>query len=125
MLLIGYRMLFGEMCTLLNVHVDPDADYVEDDLAREKLEKSILMSIQHTELSIIELSDNVYYLGLSKEICRRAFPPVEITRKMSERIAACSILFRRELRKIGLFKHLDRKDLVFPEPHIIQCDRTR
>lgn len=125
MLLIGYRMLFGELCTLLNVHVDPDADYVEDDLARDKLEKSILRSIQHTDLSIIELSDDVYYLGLSTETCRRAFPPVELTRKMSERIAACSILFRRELRKVGLFKHLDRKDLIFPEPYIIQCDRTR
>jgi len=123
MLLIGYRMLFGEMCTLLNVREDPDADYVEDDLAREVLIANVLRSIRGADLSILALSDNVYYLGLSVETCQRALPPIMSTRKMTEQIAACSIRFQRELKKVGLFKHLDGKVTRASEPTVIQCER--
>ena len=121
-MLIGYRMLFGEMCTLLNVYVDPDADYIEDDFARERLVTNILQSIRGADLSVLVLSNDVYYLGLSVETCKRAFPPIMSTRKMSEQISACSIRFQRELKKVGLFKHLDGKVTRTTEPTVIQCD---
>ena len=123
MMLIGYRMLFGELCTLLNVREDPDVDYIEDDLARETLVVNILQSVRGTDLSILALSDNVYYLGLSVETCRRAFPPIMSTLKMAEQIAACSIRFQRELKKVGLFKHLHGKVTRASEPTVIQCER--
>jgi hypothetical protein len=122
MMLIGYRMLFGELCTLLNVRIDPDADYVEDDLARETLVANILKSIKSTDLTVLILSYDVYYLGLSVEVCRRELPPIMTTRKMSEQIAACSIKFQKELKKVGLFRHIDNKVLNFPDPYVIQCD---
>lgn len=123
MMLIGYRMLFGELCTLLNVREDPDVDYIEDDLAREELVGNLLQSIRDADLSILALSDSVYYLGLSVETCQRAFPPIMSTRKMSEQIAAGSIRFQRELKKVGLFKHLDGKVTRVTEPTVIQCER--
>ena len=123
MILIGYRMLFGELCTLLNVREDPDVDYIEDDLAREILVGNILQSIKGVDLSILALSDNVYYLGLSVETCQRNLPPIMSTKKMSEQIAACSIRFQRELKKVGLFKHLEGKVSRASEPTVIQCER--
>jgi len=123
MMLIGYRMLFGEMCTLLNVREDPDVDYIEDDLARETLITNVLRSIRGADLSILALSDNVYYLGLSVETCCRELPPIMSTLKMSEQIAACSIRFQRELKKVGLFKHLNGKCSRASEPTVIQCER--
>lgn len=123
MMLIGYRMVFGELCTLLNVQVDVDADYVEDDYAREKLVSSILRSIQGADLEILVLSNDVYYLGLTVETCQRALPPIMTTRRMSEQIAACSIRFQRELKKVGLFRYLEGKALRASEPTVIQCER--
>ena len=122
-MLIGYRMLFGELCTLLNLREDPDVDYIEDDLARETLVENILRSIRGADLSILALSDNVYYLGLSVETCCREFPPIMTTIQMAERLAACSIRFQRELRKVGLFRHLDGKCSRASEPTVIQCER--
>jgi hypothetical protein len=122
MMLIGYRMLFGELCTLLNIHLDPDADYVEDDLAREILVRNILKSVRGTNLEIMVISDDVYYLGLSMELCSQLLSPIMTTRKMSDHITACSILVQRELKKVGLFKHLDSKLLRISDPTVIQCD---
>ena len=122
-MLIGYRMSFGELCTLLNVHVDVDVDYVEDDYAREKLVSSVLRSIQGTELEIFALSNDVYYLGLSVRICQREFPPIMTTRIMSEQIATCSVRFQRELKKVGLFRYLEGKAVRVSEPTVIQCER--
>jgi len=123
MMLIGYRMLFGELCTLLNVREDPDVDYIEDDLARDELVGNLLRSIRGADLSILALSDSVYYLGLSVETCQRALPPIMTTLKMTEQIAACSIRFQRELKKVGLFKHLHGKCSRASEPTVIQCER--
>ena len=123
MMLIGYRMLFGELCALLNVHVDPDADYVEDDLARTALVLNILQSIRGTDLSVLVLSDDVYYLGLSVEVCSNALPPVLPAKMMSEQIAKCSIHFQRELKKVGLFKYLEGKAKRVSEPMVVQCER--
>jgi len=122
MMLIGYRMLFGEMCALLNVHVDPDADYVEDDSARESLVANILQSIRGTDLSVLALSDDVYYLGLKVEVCDQALPAIIPARKMAEQIAKCSIHFQRELKKVGLFKYLEGKATRVSEPTVIQCE---
>ena len=122
-MLIGYRMLFGELCALLNVHVDPDADYVEDDLARTALVLNILQSIRGTDLSVLVLSDDVYYLGLSVEVCSNALPPVLPAKMMSEQIAKCSIHFQRELKKVGLFKYLEGKAKRVSEPMVVQCER--
>jgi len=122
-MLIGYRMLFGELCTLLNVRVDPDADYIEDDFARETLVTNILQSIRGADLTVLALSNDVYYLGLSVETCQHVFPPIMSTRDMSDRIVSCSIRFQRELKKVGLFKHLDGKVTRATEPTVIQCER--
>ena len=122
-MLIGYRMVFGELCTLLNVHVDVDADYVEDDYAREELVSSILRSIHGTDLEILVLSNDVYYLGLTVRTCQLAFPPIMTTRIMSEQIAACSVRFQRELKKVGLFRYLEGKAVRVSEPTVIQCER--
>lgn len=123
MMLIGYRMLFGELCTLLNIQIDVDADYVEDDYAREKLVKTILQSIQGADLEILVLSNDVYYLGLTVRTCQMELPPIMTTRKMTEQIATCSIRFQRELKKVGLFKYLEGKVLRVQEPVVIQCER--
>ena len=123
MMLIGYRMLLGELCTLLNIQIDVDVDYVEDDYAREKLVKTILQSVQGTDLEILVLSNDVYYLGLTVRTCQNALHPIMTTRKMTEQIAACSILFQRELKKVGLFKYLEGKVLRVQEPVVIQCER--
>jgi hypothetical protein len=124
MMLIGYRMLFGELCTLLNVHVDPDADYVEDDLARETLVSSIMLAVRGTDLDVFALSNDVYYLGLSLATCRRLLPPIMTTRKMAEQIATGSIHFQRELKKVGLFKFLEGKAKRFSDPVVIQCEKV-
>ncbi len=116
-------MLFGELCTLLNVAVDPDADYVEDDLARESLVANILQSIRGTNLSVLVLSNDVYYLGLSAEICVMALPSIMPAKMMSEQIAKCSIQFQRELKKVGLFKYLEGKATMAAEPTVVQCER--
>ena len=123
-MLIGYRMVFGELCTLLNIHVDPDVDYVEDDLAREKLVNSILRSVRGTKLEIMVMSEEIYYLGLSSDICMDLLSPIMTTRQMSDQITACSILVQRELKKVGLFKHLDSKLLRISDPTVIQCERV-
>lgn len=123
-MLIGYRMLFGELCALLNVHIDPDADYVEDDNARERLISSILRSVKNSDLCVLALSDDIYYLGLSIETCSKEFPAIMTTRDLNERTANCSIKFQRELKKVGLFKHLDGKAMRSPDPFIIQCERA-
>lgn len=120
-MLLGYRMLFGELCTLLNVSIDPDADYVEDDLAREKLVASILQSIVGTDLEVLVLTAEVYYLGLSAEVCGRVLPPIMPARQMSEQLAKCSIYFQNELKKVGLFKYLDGKATRVSEPSVVQC----
>jgi len=122
-MLIGYRMAFGELCTLLNVQIDVDADYVEDDYARDKLVSSILRSIRGADLEILVLSNDVYYLGLTVETCQRAFPPIIPTRVMSEQIATYSVRFQRELKKVGLFKYLEGKAFRASEPTVIQCER--
>ena len=124
MILIGYRMLFGELCALLNVHIDPDADYVEDDYAREQLISCVLKSIQNADLCILALTDDIYYLGLSVETCVNEFPTIMNTREFTEKTANCSIRFRRELKKVGLFKHLDSRVMRSPDPFIIQCERV-
>jgi len=124
MILIGYRMLFGELCALLNVRVDPDADYVEDDLARTKLERNIMRNIREADLTVLVLSDEVYYLGLSVETCLREFPPIMSSRAMVKQIACQSIRFQQELKKVGLFKHLDKNVLRFQDAYVIQCDRV-
>lgn len=121
MLLIGYRLLFGELCTLLNVRVDPDADYVEDDFARERLETLLLSSVNNTDLTIMELPNSVYYLGLNKTICAREIPDVITAREMSDKLAHASILFRREIKKVGIFKLLNKSVARFPEPYVVQC----
>jgi hypothetical protein len=121
-MLIGYRMLFGELCTLLNIHIDPDADYVEDDYAREVLVKSITNSVSNTDLSILALTEEVYYLGLSLQSCHERLSSVMTTRRMAEQITECSIQVQRELKKVGLFKYLDSKSLRVPEPTVIQCE---
>jgi pyrimidine operon attenuation protein/uracil phosphoribosyltransferase len=100
-----------------------DVDYVEDDYAREKLVKTILQSVQGTDLEILVLSNDVYYLGLTVRTCQNALHPIMTTRKMTEQIAACSILFQRELKKVGLFKYLEGKVLRVQEPVVIQCER--
>jgi hypothetical protein len=122
-MLIGYRMVFGELCTLLNVQIDVDADYVENDYARKELVSSILRSIHGTDLEILVLSNDVYYLGLTVRTCQRAFPPIMTTRVMSEQIAACSVRFQRELKKVGLFRYLEGKVVRVSEPTVIQCER--
>lgn len=124
MILIGYRMLFGELCTLLNVRVDPDADYIEDDLARETLVASIMRSVKGFDLTILVLSDDVYYLGLSVETCQQMLPSIMTTKKMAEQIASCSIKFQHELNKVGLFKYLENKVTRFTDPVVIQCERV-
>lgn len=124
MMLIGYRMIFGELCTLLNVHIDPDADYVEDDMAREKLISSLLQSIHNTDLCVLLLTSDIYYLGLNMEICNKELPAIMTTRELNERAANCCIRFRRELKKVGLFKYLDSKVMRSPDPLIIQCERV-
>ena len=122
-MLIGYRMLFVELCSLLNVNIDVDADYVEDDHAREKLISDVLRSVKGTNLDILVLTDDIYYLGLSVNICKKAFPPIMKTREMAEQIAASSILLQREIKKVGIFKYLDTKLTHVPEPTVIQCER--
>lgn len=124
MMLIGYRMLFGELCTMLNVRVDPDTDYIEDDLAREKLVASIMRSVRGADLTILVLSDDIYYMGLSVETCQKMLPAIMTTRKMAEQIASCSIKFQRELKKVGLFKYLEGKVTKFTDPVVIQCERV-
>ena len=120
MLLIGYRLPFGELCALLNIHADPDADYVEDDDARDKLEMLLLKSVNNTDLTVMELYDGVFYFGLSANVCKKAIPTVMTTREMSERLADMSILFQRELKKVGIFKYLDKRTTRFPEPYVVQ-----
>lgn len=120
MFLIGYRLVFGELCTLLNVRVDPDADYVEDDEAREKLETLLLNSVKNTKLHIKALPNELYYLGLTPDICNREIPEVITTREMADKIASMTILFRREIKKIGIFRLLQKNTTRFPEPYVVQ-----
>jgi hypothetical protein len=119
MLLIGYRLQFGELCTLLNIRIDPDADYVEDDAAREKLESLVLTSVKNTILEVVSLPDEVYYLGLSRAFCAKEMPEVMTSREMTDKIVCASITFRREIKKVGIFKLL-QKSTQFPEPCVIQ-----
>jgi hypothetical protein len=121
MLLLGYRMMFSELCVLLNIRVDPDADYVEDDAAREVLEKRLRDSVKGTSMTVMELENNIYYLGIRPDLCAKYLPAVATSREMSEKIAHLSIAFQRELKSVGLFKHLNRS-LRFPEPYTIQSD---
>jgi hypothetical protein len=120
MLLVGYRLTFGELCTLLNVRTDPDADYVEDDIAREKLEALLLNSVKNRNLEIMELQEELYYLGLSRAYCSKEIPAIMTSREMADKIARISILFRSEIKQVGIFKFLN-KSTNFPEPCIIQC----
>lgn len=119
MLLIGYRLQFGELCTLLNIRIDPDADYVEDDAAREKLESLVFTSVKNTILEVVSLPDELYYLGLSRSFCRKEMSEVMTSREMTDKIAYASITFRREIKKVGIFKLL-QKSTQFPEPCVIQ-----
>jgi hypothetical protein len=121
MLLLGYRMAFSELCVLLNIRVDPDADYVEDDAAREALEKRLCDSVSGTSITVMELENNIYYLGVRPDSCAKYLPAVMTSREMCETIAHLSIAFQRELKSVGLFKHLG-KTLRFPEPYVIQTD---
>ena len=120
MLLIGYRLPFGELCALLNIHADPDADYVEDDAAREQLEILLLKSVNNTDLTVMELYDGVFYFGLSLSVCKMAIPNIITTREMSERLADMSILFQREIKKVGIFKYIDHRATRCPEPYVVQ-----
>lgn len=121
MLLLGYRMAFSELCVLLNIRVDPDADYVEDDAAREALEKRLRDSVKGTSMTVIEMENNIYYLGIRPDLCAKYLPAVMTSLEMCEKIARLSIAFQRELKSVGLFKHLG-KTLRFPEPYTIQTD---
>ena len=122
MLLLGYRMVFSELCVLLNIHVDPDTDYVEDDEARERLERLLLNAVKGSALTIMELEDNIYYLGIRRDICFNEIPVVMSAREMCAKLARLSIGFKRELKKIGLFKHFDPATVRYPEPYTIQHD---
>lgn len=119
MLLIGYRLPFGELCTLLNIRIDPDADYVEDDAAREKLESLVLNSVKNSNLEIIALPEEVYYLGLSRTFCAKEMPDVMTSREITDKIVRATISFRREIKKVGIFKYL-KPSMQFPEPCVIQ-----
>jgi hypothetical protein len=122
MLILGYRLLFSELCVLLNIRADPDADYVEDDHAREQLESRLKSAIQNTDMTIMELEDNIFYLGLSVSICRDELPAIMSSREMCERVANLTVRFKRALKRVGLFKHLNVKQVSYPDPYIIQCD---
>jgi hypothetical protein len=43
---------------------------------------------------------------------------------MVKQIACQSIRFQQELKKVGLFKHLDKNVLRFQDAYVIQCDRV-
>ena len=120
MLLLGYRMVFAELCALLNIHINPDTDYVEDYAARETLEHMLMNSVKGTALTIMELEDNIYYLGIRRDICFHEIPNIMSTREMCEKLAKLSIGFKQELKKIGLFKHFNKTNVVYPEPYTIQ-----
>ena len=120
MILIGYRLVFESACALLNVHVNPDSDYVEDERARTELERALLLSIGETKLTIFEMPDGTYYLGLRPEICREMLPDIMPAYEMSDRIAMLSIEFHREIKKIGVFKYMKNTNTYLQEPCAIQ-----
>lgn len=122
MILVGYRLAFEFACALLNVHINPDADYVEDDAARTELEHALLLSVSNTNLTIFEMRDGIYYLGLRPDICRKTLPDIITAYEMSDRIAMLSIEFHREMKKIGVFKYLKTSNTHLREPCAIQCN---
>jgi len=119
-MLIGYRTVFSELCTFLCVRFNPEVDYVEDDYEREQLEMRLVKSIKGTSLSILELPDGTYYIGLQPELCKQLETSIMPTRTMSEIVAALSVKFQREIKKIGIFKLRDYKVVSYPEPLLIQ-----
>jgi len=119
MLLIGYRLLFECVCSFLNVIVDPDVDYIENDEEREKLELALMNSVRNTNLTVFEMYDRTYYLGLRTDICKRELPDVMTAHEMSDKIAMLTIQFHRELKQVGLFKHM-KSTSYLQEPSAIQ-----
>ena len=121
MMLIGYRLIFECACSFLNVIVNPDVDYIENDYEREKLEAALLNSVKDTNLTIFELQDGTYYLGLRTDICKRELPDVMTAHEMSDKIAMMSIEFHHELKRVGLFKYMTKTSTYLQEPCVIQC----
>jgi len=122
MLLLGYRMLFPELAVLLNIIVDPDKDYVEDDEAREEVDRQLFESVMNTRFSVIELKDGTYYLGLRPDICRKHLPSVMTSRQMCNKLPILSIAFQQELKRTNLLKNSARKYTLYPEPYVIQYE---
>lgn len=122
MILIGYRLVFEYACALLNVHVNPDTDYVEDDDARVNLDCALSSSVKHTSLTIFEMQDGTYYLGIAPDICRKELPDVMTAHELCDKIAMLSIDFHRELKKVGVFKYMTSANMYLQEPCAIQCD---
>lgn len=119
-MLIGYRILFPELCTFLCVRFDPEVDYVENDYEREQLEMRIMKSIAGTALSILELPDGTYYIGLHPELCQQLSTSIMPTRTMTDTISELTLKFVREIKKVGVFKLRDYKVVSYPDPLIIQ-----
>ena len=112
-------MLFSELAILLNIILDPEADYVEDDEAREQVETQLFNSVENTRFSVFELNDGAYYLGLRPDICKLHLPTVMTTRQACEQIVLLSVAFHRELKRSGLFKNSKIKFTLYPEPYVI------
>jgi hypothetical protein len=119
MMLLGYRMLFSELAILLNIILDPEADYVEDDYAREQVETQLFNSVENTRFSVFELNDGAYYLGLRPDICKIHLRPVMTSRQMCIKIQNLSVAFQQELKRSKLFKNTTRKLILYPEPYVI------
>jgi hypothetical protein len=119
MLLLGYRMLFSELAILLNIALDPEADYVEDDDARELVDMQLFNSVKNTRFSVIELNDGTYYLGFRPDICYKNIPTITTTRHICARIQILSIAFQQELKRTNLFKNSKIKFTLHPEPYVI------
>lgn len=123
MMLIGYRMWFSELCTILNVPIDPEADYVEDDDAREELETRVLIALKKTTLVVLELPNDLYYLGLHPDLCKQLSVHIMPTRAMTEVVSELSVRFLREFKRIGIFKRNDCQVVSYPEPLLIQYNK--
>ena len=122
MILIGYRLVFEYACAMLNISINPDVDYVENDDARNELENALASSVKNTKLTIFELPDGTYYLGLLPDICRQALPSVMHAHNLSDSIAMLAIEFHQELKKVGMFKYMNGSATYLQEPCAIQCD---
>lgn len=119
MILLGYRMRFSELAVLLNIILDPNADYVEDDYAREIVENQLYNSVENTRFSVFELRDGSYYLGFRPDICIKHLRPVMTTRQMCDMLKILSIAFHQELKRTNILKNSKIKFTLYPEPYVI------